>query len=68
MDKIEAEDWFVVSGVIEGETSEELGRFSVDGDTFIIAKATKAKCPRCWKYQSDNEDTTCQRCSKVLNA
>ncbi|MGE4397037.1 MAG: class I tRNA ligase family protein, partial [Sulfurimonas sp.] len=68
MDKTEAEDWFVVSGVIEGETSAELGTFIVEGDTFIIAKATKAKCPRCWKYQSENEESTCPRCSKVLNA
>ncbi|MCK9455636.1 isoleucine--tRNA ligase [Sulfurimonas sp.] len=68
MDKTEAEDWFVVSGVSSGETSEELGTFSVEGDTFIIAKATKAKCPRCWKYQSEDEESTCPRCTKVLNA
>lgn len=68
MDKTAAEDWFVVSGILSGEASEELGKFEVEGDIFVIAKATKAKCPRCWKYQSENEESTCKRCSKVLSA
>ena len=68
MDKTEAEDWFVISGVLEGETSEELGTFKVDEDVFIIAKAKDAKCPRCWKYQSADEESTCKRCERVLSA
>ena len=68
MDKTEVEDWFVVSGVTSGEADEELGKFEVDGDVFVIAKATEAKCPRCWKYQSENEESTCQRCTRVVNA
>ncbi len=68
MDKTEVEDWFVVSGVTSGEPAEELGKFEVDGDIFVIAKATDAKCPRCWKYQAENEESTCQRCERVLNA
>ena len=68
MDKTEAEDWFVISGIIEGDTSEELGSFKVDEDVFIIAKAKDAKCPRCWKYQSKDEESTCKRCSEVLSA
>ena len=68
MDKTEVEDWFVVSGVTSGEANEELGKFEVDGDIFVIAKATQAKCPRCWKYQSTDEESTCQRCERVVNA
>jgi isoleucyl-tRNA synthetase len=67
LDKNDAEDWFVVSGVFEDEVDEEiLGKFKVDEDTFVISKATAHKCPRCWKYQADDEDSTCQRCSEVL--
>ncbi len=67
MDKTDAEDWFVVSGIFEDKPEEnELGSFKVDEDTFTIAKATAHKCPRCWKYQADEEDATCKRCSEVV--
>ncbi|MDK9694161.1 MAG: isoleucine--tRNA ligase [Sulfurimonas sp.] len=68
IDKTAAEDWFVVSGISHTQIIEELGKFEVEGDIFVIQKATKAKCPRCWKYQSIDEEHTCERCSKVLNA
>jgi isoleucyl-tRNA synthetase len=64
----EAEDWFVVSEVSNKELSEFLGTFKVGEDTFTIAKATMAKCPRCWKFQSTSEECTCERCAKVVNA
>ena len=48
MDKTEAEDWFVVSGIGESKGTDNLGSFEVDGDMFTIYKATEAKCPRCW--------------------
>ncbi|MBU0720143.1 isoleucine--tRNA ligase [bacterium] len=68
MDSTECEDWFVVSEVSNNEFEEELGVFKVDGDVFRISKAQKAKCPRCWKYHSKDEESTCQRCSEVLSA
>jgi len=68
MDKTEAEDWFVVSGLSENEGTQELGNFEVDGDKFVVYKATEAKCPRCWKYQSKDEESTCDRCTRVVNA
>jgi isoleucyl-tRNA synthetase len=69
MDKTDAEDWFVVSGVYEDKVEEEiLGSFKVDEDTFTIAKATAHKCPRCWKFQAEQEDTTCKRCEEVVSA
>ena len=68
MDKTSAEDWFIVSHISHSEVVGELGKFEVDGDMFVIQKATKAKCPRCWKYQSHDEESTCERCSKVVSA
>jgi len=68
MDKTSAEDWFIVSGVLDSEVVEELGKFEVDGDIFVIQKAAKAKCPRCWKYQSKDDESVCERCEKVVNA
>jgi isoleucyl-tRNA synthetase len=67
MNKTSAEDWFIVSEISHAEVVDELGKFDVEGDIFVIQKATKAKCPRCWKYQSIDEEHTCQRCSEVLN-
>jgi len=68
LDKTEAEDWFVVSAIGEEKGTDNLGTFEVDGDKFTIYKATEAKCPRCWKYQSKDEETTCTRCTRVVNA
>jgi isoleucyl-tRNA synthetase len=66
IDAVDAEDWFVVSGISDEKPDAELGSFDIDGDSFIISKATMHKCPRCWKYQSKSQDTTCQRCARVL--
>jgi isoleucyl-tRNA synthetase len=69
LDATDAEDWFVVSGVFEDKAEgETLGSFKVDEDTFTIAKATAHKCPRCWKYQADKEESTCKRCEEVVSA
>ena len=66
IDSVDAEDWFVVSSVSNAKVENELGSFEVDGDKFTIAKATAHKCPRCWKYQAESEDSTCQRCESVI--
>ncbi len=69
LDATDAEDWFVVSGVFEDKPEEEiLGSFKVDEDTFTIAKATAHKCPRCWKFQAEKEESTCKRCEEVVSA
>jgi isoleucyl-tRNA synthetase len=67
MNRNDAEDWFVLSGIFEDKPQEnDLGSFKIDDDTFTIAKATAHKCPRCWKYQAEDEDVTCNRCNEVL--
>jgi isoleucyl-tRNA synthetase len=63
----EAEDWFVVSGIKQGEPAEALGEFTVDEDKFVIALATAAKCPRCWKFHAHDEESLCARCHRVMN-
>jgi isoleucyl-tRNA synthetase len=66
LDGNDAQDWFVVSDLSNKQSDNTLGVFEVDGDKFSIAKATSHKCPRCWKYQADDENSTCPRCSEVL--
>ncbi len=69
MQATDAEDWFVVSGLLEGSEKEEiLGSFKVDEDIFTIAKATAHKCPRCWKFQANEFESTCKRCQEVVSA
>lgn len=68
LDAIEASDWFLVSSVSkEASVSEALANFEIDGSSFTISRANKAKCPRCWKFTSESEDTLCSRCESVLS-
>ncbi len=68
MNRVDAEDWFVVSGILEDKPEEEiLASFTVNDDTFSIAKASQSKCPRCWKFQAKAEDCLCERCQSVVN-
>jgi len=68
LESIEAEDWFVVSGISTNVVAKEAGRFEIDGDVFIVGFAEAEKCPRCWKYQAVSEDVTCKRCEEVVGA
>ncbi len=63
----EREDWFVVSKIIHHKEDDKLATFEVDGDTFEVYKASKAKCPRCWKFRAKDEESLCQRCDEVVN-
>ena len=66
MDRTEAEDWFVVSGVLKGSDVDAIDSFEFDSDKFIVAKAQQHKCPRCWKYRSKDENSLCPRCQEVV--
>ncbi len=63
----DAEDWFVVSEISKESEQDVLGDFEVDGDEFIIVRASGHKCPRCWRFTAPEEDALCERCAKVLN-
>jgi isoleucyl-tRNA synthetase len=67
LDEVEASDWFLTSSVTnDTQNSDILGSFQIDGNEFKVYKATKHKCPRCWKFTANEEETLCQRCEEVL--
>ena len=63
----DAEDWFVVSEITQQSRSDVLGEFDVEGDRFLIVRASGHKCPRCWRFAAQEEDGLCERCARVLN-
>ena len=66
LDPTIAEDWFLVSKISNDKMDNALASFEVDGKVFEIYKAVEAKCPRCWKYKSQSEETLCERCESVV--
>jgi isoleucyl-tRNA synthetase len=60
------EDWFMVSEIKTACEGEEVGSFEVDGMKFTVHKAQRAKCPRCWRFTSKNEEVACVRCNEVV--
>ncbi len=67
LDKTEAEDWFIVSKVITHQEDNIITSFEIDGSVFEVYAGSKAKCPRCWKYRSKDEESLCHRCNSVVN-
>ncbi len=67
LEAVEAEDWFLVSSISSEAFEETLASFEVDGNKFSVALAKDAKCPRCWKFTSKDEESLCSRCDSVIN-
>ncbi|TEY02385.1 isoleucine--tRNA ligase [Campylobacter sp. US33a] len=67
LDSLEIADWFMVSEVKDIDDDESLCEFKLDNHVFKITKSKACKCPRCWKFQSVDEEKLCNRCAKVLN-
>lgn len=65
-DLAEFADWYMVSEIVSINDDDSIADFSVANETFRLVKAKKHKCPRCWKFNADNEDEPCQRCKEVL--
>jgi len=65
-DSKDLEDWFVVSDMKSSSEGEQVASFEVEGKTFTVHKATRAKCPRCWRFTSTSEECACERCEKVV--
>ncbi|MCK9337941.1 MAG: isoleucine--tRNA ligase [Arcobacteraceae bacterium] len=63
---VEAEDWFIVSKVINQKQSEVLAKFDFDGKVFEIYKSTEHKCPRCWKFKAVDDGGICARCDDAV--
>ncbi|WP_044415955.1 isoleucine--tRNA ligase [Halarcobacter anaerophilus] len=66
LEKVEAQDWFLVSSVTDEKQDEVLTSFKVEDFEFTVAKAKGSKCPRCWKFTSTSEETLCSRCESVV--
>lgn len=72
----ELADMFVVSSLdIEGgkpdgdawiQAFEQDFAFGDAKGKVYVAAPTKAKCPRCWRYQAEQEDHLCTRCEDVV--
>jgi isoleucyl-tRNA synthetase len=63
----EAEDLFIVSKVIKHQEDNILASFEIENAKFEVYNASKAKCPRCWKYRSVDEESLCKRCDDTVN-
>ena len=63
----EAEDLFIVSKLIKHSEENSLATFKVNDFTFEVYNASKSKCPRCWKYRAQDEQSLCHRCHSVVN-
>ncbi|PHR71430.1 MAG: isoleucine--tRNA ligase [Arcobacter sp.] len=63
--KTEIADWFIVSNCIE-KSQNPLLRFELDGAIFEAYKASKQKCPRCWKFTSVSSECLCIRCEDAV--
>jgi len=63
----DVEEYLVVSGINNLKPAEILGKFEVEGSVFTISRSLMAKCPRCWKYHSENEESLCPRCASAVS-
>ncbi|WP_457597420.1 isoleucine--tRNA ligase [Hydrogenimonas sp.] len=66
LDPKDVADWFVVSEWLKSSDAEPLGHFETDGERFAIVPAPGHKCPRCWRFAAEEEDSLCPRCREVL--
>ncbi|QKF81205.1 isoleucine--tRNA ligase [Halarcobacter ebronensis] len=66
LERVEMEDWFLVSSITNEKQDEVLATFEVENFKFSVTKAKNAKCPRCWKFTSSSEEHLCSRCESVV--
>ncbi len=65
----EMAEFFVVSLIGNKIEAEKLESFHIEDERFVIniKKSPLYKCPRCWRYLSNNENELCSRCNEVIN-
>lgn len=65
----EMAEFFVVSLIGNKIEAEKLESFHIEDERFVIniKKSSLYKCPRCWRYLSNNENELCSRCNEVIN-
>jgi len=67
LDDSDLVDFFVVSDIVTDSDKELMAEIEFDGLSYELRMASKHKCPRCWRYLSENEDEICERCKEVVN-
>ena len=67
LDDSDLVDFFVVSDINNEACGEKVGEIEFDGMSYELRLASKHKCPRCWRYLADSEDSLCKRCEEVVN-
>ncbi|EDM23083.1 isoleucine--tRNA ligase [Caminibacter mediatlanticus] len=67
--KDEMAEFFNVSLIGDDIEGEVLDEFHIGENQFVlkIKKSPLHKCPRCWRFLAKEENSLCDRCSKVLN-
>ncbi|AFI05173.1 isoleucine--tRNA ligase [Helicobacter cetorum] len=59
------EELLMVSFV--GQSKENMAKEKLSqNQKFVLFKAPSFKCPRCWRFKSELENTPCKRCEQVL--
>ncbi len=66
LDDSDLVDFFVVSDITTDSCGEKVGEIEFGGMSYELRLATKAKCPRCWRYLA-LENELCDRCKEVVN-
>ncbi|TLD95121.1 isoleucine--tRNA ligase [Helicobacter jaachi] len=64
-------EWLIISQVRADSintTIEELARFSVNGEEFIITRAQEGRCERCWQFVVQDSSALCERCAGVIES
>jgi len=68
--KDEMAEFFNVSLICDNIEGDMLTEFHVGEDERFVVKIKKSplhKCPRCWRYLSEEENELCDRCKEVIN-
>lgn len=59
--------WLIISGATtEVSNGEELARFMLGSEEFVLYRAQKGKCERCWQFVVPDNATLCERCKGVV--
>ncbi len=68
--KDEMAEFFNISLICDSLEGKVLDEFHVGEDERFVIKIKKSslnKCPRCWRYLSENENELCNRCKEVIS-
>lgn len=68
----ELDRWLIVSSWSGSEEGlEVLKSFEVElegrSERFLIARSRAHKCPRCWQFVAQSEESLCARCQQVID-